>query len=87
MLGVLTAGHAYTQSCLGCARAQTRISYSGGGRPSAGGLGAAPSPRSYIKAANTAATYVVSISAIINAVAAWHYNEIVKVRTGQAIKR
>ena len=39
----------------------------------------------YIKAANTAATYVTALSAIINAVAAWHYNEIVKVRVGQAI--
>ena len=39
----------------------------------------------YIKAANTAATYVAALSAIINAVAAWHYNEIVKVRVGQAI--
>ena len=37
--------HTYTQSCLGCAHAQTRISYSGGGCPSAGGLGAGPAPR------------------------------------------
>lgn len=39
----------------------------------------------YIKAANTAATYVAALSAIINAVAAWHYNEIVKVRTSQSV--
>jgi len=39
----------------------------------------------YIKAANTAATYVAGLSAIINAVAAWHYNEIVKVRLGKPI--
>ena len=39
----------------------------------------------YIQAANTAATYIAALSAIINAVAAWHYNEIVKVRVGQAI--
>ena len=28
--------------------------------------------------------YVAALSTIINAVAAWHYNEIVKVRTAQA---
>ena len=39
----------------------------------------------YIKAANTATTYVAALSAIINAVAAWHYNEIVKVRTSQSV--
>jgi len=39
----------------------------------------------HIKVANTAATYVTALSAIINAVAAWHYNEIVKVRAGQPI--
>ena len=39
----------------------------------------------YVKAANTAATYVAALSAIINAVAAWHYNEIVKVRTSQSV--
>ena len=52
---------------------------------SAASLFALVATLTYIKAANTAATYVVSISAIINAVAAWHYNEIVKVRTGQPI--
>jgi len=39
----------------------------------------------YVRAANTAATYVAALSAIINAVAAWHYNEIVKVRLAQSI--
>jgi hypothetical protein len=39
----------------------------------------------YIKAEMDAATYVTALSAIINAVAAWHYNEIVKVRVGQSI--
>ena len=39
----------------------------------------------YVHAGNTAATYVATLSTIINAVAAWHYNEIVKVRVGQSI--
>ena len=39
----------------------------------------------YIKATNVAATYVATLSTSINVVAAWHYNEIVKVRTAQSI--
>jgi len=39
----------------------------------------------YVNAANSAATYVAALSTIINAVAAWHYNEIVKVRLGKPI--
>lgn len=39
----------------------------------------------YVKASNAPATYVATLSTIINAVAAWHYNEIVKVRLGKAI--
>ena len=39
----------------------------------------------YVHAANTAATYVAALSTIINAVAAWHYNEIVKIRVWQSI--
>lgn len=39
----------------------------------------------YVRAENTAATYVAALSTIINAVAAWHYNEIVKIRVGQSI--
>ena len=39
----------------------------------------------YVHASNTAATYVAALSTIINAVAAWHYNEIVKIRVGQTI--
>jgi hypothetical protein len=39
----------------------------------------------YVNASNTAATYVAALSFIINAVAAWHYNEIVKVRVQQSV--
>lgn len=39
----------------------------------------------YVRAENTAATYVAALSTIINLVAAWHYNEIVKVRVGQGV--
>jgi hypothetical protein len=39
----------------------------------------------YVNASNTAATYVAALSAIINAIAAWHYNEIVKVRVRQSV--
>ncbi len=39
----------------------------------------------YVRSENTAATYVATLSFIINGVAAWHYGEIVKVRVGQAI--
>ena len=41
----------------------------------------------YVHASNAAATYVAALSTIINAVAAWHYNEIVKVRVGQTDQR
>ena len=39
----------------------------------------------YVRAENTAATYVTALSTIINLIAAWHYNEIVKVRVGQGV--
>jgi hypothetical protein len=39
----------------------------------------------YVRAENTAATYVAALSTIINLVAAWHYNEVVKVRVGQGV--
>lgn len=41
----------------------------------------------YIQARSTAGTYLAALAAIINAVAAWHYNEIIKVRAGEAISR
>jgi hypothetical protein len=39
----------------------------------------------YIHAGSTSGTYLATLSAIINGVAAWHYNEIIKVRLGEAI--
>ncbi len=39
----------------------------------------------HVQAGERGPTYIAALSAIINAVAAWHYNEIVKVRVSQAI--
>lgn len=39
----------------------------------------------YVRDENTPASYVTTLSTIINLVAAWHYNEIVKVRVGQGV--
>ena len=41
----------------------------------------------YIKAGSSAGTYLAALAAIINAVAAWHYNEIIKVRAGEVISK
>jgi len=41
----------------------------------------------YIHAGSTQGTYLAALSAIINAVAAWHYNEIIKVRASEAISK
>jgi CRISPR/Cas system CSM-associated protein Csm4 (group 5 of RAMP superfamily) len=35
----------------------------------------------YVKSSNANATYTAGLSAIINAVAAWHYKELINVRT------
>ena len=41
----------------------------------------------YIHAGSTQGTYLAALSAIINAIAAWHYNGIIKVRAGEAISK
>jgi len=41
----------------------------------------------YIHAGSSAGTYLTALATVINAVAAWHYNEIIKVRVGEAITK
>ena len=52
---------------------------------SAAALFSAVATLTYLKADMTPGVYVAGLSTIINLVAAWHYNELIKVRMGQSI--